>query len=72
VAEWTQALARFDHLDFAPLCSLRNGGVTEADRVLKAFDQIVPQVYWFYLFERLLELREEAVSFQPSAISPRP
>jgi GT2 family glycosyltransferase/glycosyltransferase involved in cell wall biosynthesis len=71
-AEWTQALARFDHLDFAPLCFLRNGGVTEAELVLRAFEQIVPRVYWFHLFERLLELREEDVSFQPSAGSRHP
>ena len=71
ITEWTQAIARFDHLDFAPLFSLRNGEVTEAELVLRAFDQIVPQVYWFYLFERILELREEAVSLQPSAISPQ-
>jgi glycosyltransferase involved in cell wall biosynthesis len=69
VTEWTQALARFDHLDFAPLFYKLNGETTEAELVLKAFDQIVPRVYWFYLFERFLELREEAVGFQPSAIS---
>jgi len=72
IMEWTQAIARFDHLDFAPLFSLRNGEVSEAEGVLRAFDQIVPKVYWFHLFERLLELREQAVSFQPSAISGRP
>ena len=59
VAEWTQALARFDRLDFASLFSLCNGGLTEAERVLRAFDQIVPRVHWFHLLERLLELRAE-------------
>jgi GT2 family glycosyltransferase/glycosyltransferase involved in cell wall biosynthesis len=67
VAEWTQALARFDQLDFTPLFSLRHGDVTEAERVLQAFDQIVPQVHWFYLLERLLELRAEGE--QASAVS---
>ena len=71
VADWTQALARFDKLDFAPLFSLRRGPVTEAELVLQAFDQIVPQIQWFYRFERLLELREEAVGLQPSAVNPR-
>jgi len=68
VTEWTQAIARFDHLDFAPLFYQRNGEATEAELVLKAFDQIVPQVYWFHLFERILELREKEDS--PSALSP--
>lgn len=72
IIEWTQAIARFDHVSFAPLFSQRNGEVTEAELVLRAFDQIVPQVYWFHLFERILELREEAVGFQPSAINGRP
>ena len=69
VTEWTQAIARFDHLDFAPLFYQRNGETTEAELVLKAFDQIVPRVYWFHLFERLLELREKEDS--PSALSPQ-
>jgi GT2 family glycosyltransferase len=69
VAEWTQAIARFDNLDFAPLFSLRRGEVTEAELVLRAFDQIVPQVHWFHLFERLVELREEE---RPSALIPQP
>jgi len=53
------------------LFSQKNGDVTEAELVLRAFDQIVPQVYWFHLFERILELRGEDVSFQPSAIGGR-
>jgi len=72
VEEWTQAIARFDKLDFAPLYSLRNGEATEAQTVLRGFDQIVPSVYWFHFFERMLELREEAVSSQPSAITRHP
>jgi GT2 family glycosyltransferase/tetratricopeptide (TPR) repeat protein/glycosyltransferase involved in cell wall biosynthesis len=69
VTEWTQAIARFDHLDFAPLFNQRNGEVTEAELVLKAFDQVVPQVYWFHLFERLLELQEKVNC--PSSLSPQ-
>ncbi len=71
VAEWTQAIARFDKLDFAPLFSMRNGNSSEAELVLRTFDQIVPQVYRFHLFERLLELRERDFSCQPSALSGR-
>jgi GT2 family glycosyltransferase len=70
IDEWTQAIARFDHLDFAPLFSQRIGQVTEAELVLRAFDQIVPQVYWFHLFEKLLELREKDDS--PPVLSPQP
>jgi hypothetical protein len=72
VAEFTKAVARFDNLDFAPLFSIRNGSETEAEIVLRTFDQIVPQVHWFHLFESVLELRgegKEALSLQPSAFS---
>jgi hypothetical protein len=65
VAEYTKALARFDNLDFAPLFSLRNGRETEAGIVLRTFDQIVPQVHWFHLFERLLELRGKGIKEPP-------
>ena len=68
VIEWTQAIARFDRLDFAPLFYQRNGEATEAELVLKAFDQVVPRVYWFHLFERILELREKEDS--PSTLNP--
>jgi GT2 family glycosyltransferase len=81
VAELTKALTRFDTLDFTPLFSIRNGEVTEAELVLRTFDQIVPPVHWFHLFEKLLELRREgekssALShqlFSPqfSAVSPQ-
>jgi hypothetical protein len=72
VAELTKAIARFDSLDFAPLFSIRKGKETEAEIVLRTFDHIVPQVHWFHLFEKLLELRGEgekpsALSHQPSA-----
>ena len=81
MAEFTKAIARFDNLDFEPLFSIGNGSETEAGTVLRTFDQIVPQVHWFHLFERLLELRDgrndetrgaetsPAVSFQASAFS---
>jgi GT2 family glycosyltransferase/glycosyltransferase involved in cell wall biosynthesis len=79
VAELTRAIAHFDNLDFAPLFSIRKGDRSEAEIVLRTFDQIVPQVHWFHLFEKLLELRgkekneprdaetREAISSQPSA-----
>lgn len=56
VAELIRAIARFDNLDFAPFFSIRRGERTEAEIVLKTFDQIIPQVHWFHLFEMLLEL----------------
>jgi hypothetical protein len=59
VAEFTRAIARFDTLDFAPLFSIREGEATAAEMVLRTFDQILAQVHWFYLFEKLLELRGE-------------
>jgi GT2 family glycosyltransferase len=68
VAEFTKALTRFDNLDFAPLFSLRNGNETEAGIVLRTFDQIVPQVHWFHLFESVLELRGEGIK-EPSRIA---
>jgi GT2 family glycosyltransferase len=52
----TRAIAQFDALDFAPLFSIRKGEGTAAENVLRTFDQIVPQVHWFFLFEKLLEL----------------
>jgi GT2 family glycosyltransferase/glycosyltransferase involved in cell wall biosynthesis len=81
VAELTKAIARFDGLDFSPLFSIRKGEITEAEIVLRTFDQIVPQVHWFHLFEKLLELRgerrnnkgetetSETIGFQPSTFS---
>jgi GT2 family glycosyltransferase/glycosyltransferase involved in cell wall biosynthesis/SAM-dependent methyltransferase len=65
VAEWTKAIARFDKLDFAPLFSMRKGDATEAEIVLRTFDQIVPQVHWFHLFESILELRGERIKAPP-------
>jgi GT2 family glycosyltransferase/glycosyltransferase involved in cell wall biosynthesis len=59
VSELIRAIAQFDTLDFAPLFSIRRGERTEAEMILRTFDQIVPQVHWFQLFERLLELRGE-------------
>jgi GT2 family glycosyltransferase/glycosyltransferase involved in cell wall biosynthesis len=72
MVEFTKAIARFDNLDFEPLFSIGNGSETEAGIVLRTFDQIVPQVHWFHLFESVLALRgegREALSFQPSAFS---
>jgi GT2 family glycosyltransferase/glycosyltransferase involved in cell wall biosynthesis len=68
MAEFTKAIARFDNLDFAPLFSIGNGRETEAGIVLRTFDQIIPQVHWFYLFESVLELRREGVK-EPSRIA---
>jgi GT2 family glycosyltransferase/glycosyltransferase involved in cell wall biosynthesis len=77
VAELIKAIAHFDTLDFTPLFSIREGEETAAEMVVRTFDRIVPQVHWFHLFERLLELRgerknepghaqtPEAISFQP-------
>jgi hypothetical protein len=67
VAEFTRAIAHFDTLDFAPSFSIRKGEGTEAEMVLRTFDRIVPQVHWFHLFEKLLELRGEGE--KPSALS---
>jgi GT2 family glycosyltransferase len=57
VAEFTRAIAHFDTLNFTPLFSIREGEETAAENVLRTFDRIVPQVHWFFLFEKLLELR---------------
>jgi hypothetical protein len=59
VAELIRAIAHFDTLDFRLLFSIRKGEGTEAEMILRIFDQIVPQVHWFHLFEKLLELRGE-------------
>lgn len=72
IAEWTQALGRLDKLDFAPLVSVQKSGMSEADSVLKAFDQIVPQVHWFHLFERLLELMDHEKSGRVDAATLSP
>jgi GT2 family glycosyltransferase/glycosyltransferase involved in cell wall biosynthesis len=68
VAEFTRAIAHFDTLDFTPLFSIREGEETAAETVMRTFDQIVPQVHWFHLFERLLELRGEGRT-EPSGIA---
>jgi glycosyltransferase involved in cell wall biosynthesis/MoaA/NifB/PqqE/SkfB family radical SAM enzyme len=59
ISEWTKAIARFDNFDFAPLFSQPQGEVSEAERVLRTFDQIVPKVHTFHLLDALLELWEE-------------
>jgi hypothetical protein len=68
-AEWTQAIARFDQFNFAPLFSQRKGEVTEAELVLRTFDVIVPQVHMFHLLDGILKVweREE----KPSALGPQ-
>jgi GT2 family glycosyltransferase/glycosyltransferase involved in cell wall biosynthesis len=68
MAEFTKAIARFDNLDFEPLFSIGNGRETEAETVLRTFDQIIPQVHWFHLFESVLALRGEGVK-EPSRIA---
>ena len=47
------ALERWDNLDFEPILA-----DPENERhVLSLFQQSVPAVHWFYLFERMLEVR---------------
>jgi hypothetical protein len=59
------ALERWDDLDFGPILA-----DPENERhVLALFQQSVPAVHWFYLFERMLEVM--AVKFNmPELVSP--
>jgi len=54
VAELTKAIAQFDAIDFAPLRSIGKGREVVAEMVMKTFEQIIPKVHWFHLFDEFL------------------
>jgi hypothetical protein len=59
------ALERWDSLDFEPILADR-----ENERhVLSLFQQSVPAVHWFYLFERMLEVMANEFNM-PELVSP--
>jgi glycosyltransferase involved in cell wall biosynthesis len=51
-----RALAQFDALDFLPFFDRTMGESTAAGEVMKLFERAVPAVFWFYLWERFLEV----------------
>ena len=57
------ALSRWDTIDFEPILANKES----AAHVLSLFQQSVPAVHWFHLFERMLEVM--AVEFQMPELS---
>lgn len=59
VQDATQALEKFDAVDFAPFHAKKAGDRPAADEVMALFDTAVPAVFWFYLFQSFLEAWDE-------------
>jgi hypothetical protein len=61
------ALTRWDSIDFEPILANQDS----AAHVLSLFQQSVPAVHWFHLFERMLEVMAAEFSLpglaEPSA-----
>jgi O-antigen biosynthesis protein len=62
VASGLTALEALDEIDFRSLFRDQTNGRQDAEELMRKVGQIVPMVYWHYLFERFLERWREAHS----------
>ncbi len=64
VASGLTALEALDEIDFRSLFRDQTNGRHDAEELMHKVGQIVPMVYWHYLFERFLERWREVRSLQ--------
>jgi glycosyltransferase involved in cell wall biosynthesis len=66
VADAVVALEQFDSIDFLPFFARNDGQRTAADAVMEVFEAAVPEIFWFYIYESLLQACEN----EPRLASP--
>jgi hypothetical protein len=73
VANSLRALEALDAFDFRQIFKDQEHGSENAEDLLRKLNQIVPMVYWHYLFESFLERWQQADPvFLASATIPEP
>lgn len=72
VTSGVTALEALDQIDFRLFFLEQNNGHKQAEEVMQHLGQLVPMIYWHFLFERFLEKWREARSKNTSSLSIQP